>query len=101
MLSRATAAEISRVLAYPKFRILRDAQLELLGDYLPYCETIEKIEPCPILCRDAKDQMLLDLAHSGGADILVTGDQDVLILAAQATFAIETPEAYRQRIGQG
>jgi uncharacterized protein len=98
LLSRATVTELARVLAYAKFKLDPDKCLELLGDYLPYCETIEKIEPCPILCRDAKDQIFLDLAQSGGADILVSGDQDLLVMAGETGFAIETPEAYRIRV---
>jgi putative PIN family toxin of toxin-antitoxin system len=31
-------------------------------------------------CRDPKDDFLLSLAQDGKADILVTGDQDLLIL---------------------
>ena len=98
MISRATAAELTRVLAYPKFKLQSDSRLELLGDYLPYCETIERVEPCPIVCRDAKDQIFLDLAHCGGAEILVSGDQDLLVLADEPTFFIESSEAYRQRV---
>ncbi len=75
IVSRATAAELARVLAYSKFSLQHDRRLELLGDYLPNCETIQEIEPCPIVCRDAKDHIFLDLAHSGRADILVSGDR--------------------------
>jgi predicted nucleic acid-binding protein len=56
------------------------------------------MESCPIVCRDLKDQMFLDLAQSGGADILVSGDEDLLVLVGQTGFAIETPEAYRIRV---
>ena len=49
------------------------------------------------MCRDANDQPFLDLAESGKADLLVSGDQD-LTMAGQTTFLIETPESYRRRI---
>lgn len=98
MISPATARELIRVLAYPKFRLSEQYRLELLAMYLPYCESIDPANKCPIECRDAKDQPLLDLAHSGKADSLVTGDGDLLALAAQAAFVIETPEAYRRRV---
>jgi putative PIN family toxin of toxin-antitoxin system len=98
LISRATAAELTRVLGYPKFRLSPDDRLELLADYLPYCETIEPAERCALVCRDANDQPLLDLAQSGKADLLVTGDQDLLSLTGQTAFLIETPEAYRRRI---
>ena len=98
LISRATAAEVTRVLAYPKFRLTTENRLELLGDYLPYCETVEVTSKCPVVCRDAKDQPLLDLAESGRADSLVTGDEDLLTLAGETSFLIESPEAYRRRV---
>ena len=101
LISRITAAELTRVLAYPKFRLSPDDRRELLSDYLPYCEAIEQTArspiQCPIQCRDKNDQPFLDLAQSANADLLVSGDHDILALAHQTTFIIETPEAYRAR----
>jgi putative PIN family toxin of toxin-antitoxin system len=98
LISRTTAAELTRVLAYPKFRLAPDDRLELLADYLPYCETIELVQRCPVVCRDKLDQPFLDLAQSGKADLLVTGDDDLLALAGQTAFRIESPEDYRRRV---
>jgi putative PIN family toxin of toxin-antitoxin system len=98
IISRATAAELTRILAYPKFRLTADEQLEALASYIPYCEVVEIAKSCPVLCRDAKDQPLLDLAQSGKADLLVTGDEDLLALVGQTEFLIETPEEYRRRV---
>jgi predicted nucleic acid-binding protein len=50
----------------------------------------------PVLCRDPKDQAFLDLAENGKADLLVTGDDDLLVLAGQTAFVVESPEAYRR-----
>ena len=98
LISRATVAELTRVLAYPKFRLSPDGRLELLADYLPFCETIELVERCPAVSWDTSDQPLLDLAESGKADLLVTGDEDLLVLAGKTAFLIETPEDYRRTI---
>ena len=98
LLSRATAAELARILAYPKFRLTAIEQLEALSEYLPYCEEVEVVRSCPVLCRDPKDQPLLDLAQSGKADLLVTGDEDLLALVGQTAFLIESPEDYRSRV---
>jgi putative PIN family toxin of toxin-antitoxin system len=98
LVSRATAAELTRILAYPKFRLTDDEQLEALASYIPYCEAVEIVQSCPVLCRDAKDQPVLDQAQSGKADLLVTGDEDLLALAGQTEFIIETPQEYRRRI---
>jgi putative PIN family toxin of toxin-antitoxin system len=95
--SKATAAELNRVLSYPKFRLSQEDRLELIADYLPYCELVEATTRYPAICRDIKDQLFLDMAHSAGAHFLVSGDQDLLVLAGQTSFLIETPEAYRGR----
>jgi putative PIN family toxin of toxin-antitoxin system len=98
LISRATAAEVTRVLGYPKFQLTSDDRHELLAEYLPYGEVVEVTGRCQQVCRDANDQPFLDLAQSGKADLLVSGDQDLLALAGQTEFLIETPEAYRHRI---
>jgi uncharacterized protein len=97
LVSHETAAELTRVLQYPKFGLSPDDARELQADYLPYCEVIERVRVCPYLCRDANDQPFLDLAHSGKADVLVSGDRDLLALAGKTVFAIETPANYRYR----
>jgi putative PIN family toxin of toxin-antitoxin system len=98
LISRATAEELTRILAYPKFQLSADEQMEALASYIPYCEAVEIAESYPVLCRDAKDQPLLDLAQSGKADLLVTGDEDLLAMAGQTEFLIETPKDYRRRV---
>jgi putative PIN family toxin of toxin-antitoxin system len=45
-------------------------------------------------CRDPKDNMLLELALSGGADLIVTGDKDLLCLHPWRGIAILSPADY-------
>ena len=96
LISRATAAELTRVLGYPKFQLTPDDRRELLAEYLPFCDVVEVRGKCPQVCRDAHDQPFLDLAQCGNADLLVSGDQDLLALSGQTGFLIETPDAYRR-----
>jgi uncharacterized protein len=100
LISRSTAAELTRVLRYPKFDLSSEDAQELLADYLPHCDVIEVVERCGAVCRDPSDQPFLDLAQSGRAELLTSGDQDVLMLAGQTTFLIESPEEYRRRISE-
>jgi putative PIN family toxin of toxin-antitoxin system len=93
LISHATAAELTRVLGYPKFQLFSDDRRELLAEYLPYCEVVEVTGRCQQVCRDANDQPFLDLAQSGKADLLVSGDQDLLALSGQTEFLIETPRS--------
>lgn len=99
--SRDTSAELVRILEYRKFHLTAERRDELLADYLPYCEIVDVTRKCRVTCRDPKDQPFLDLAYCGNADSLVTGDRDLLVLAGQTRFLIETPEEYRRRSGWG
>ena len=96
--SRATIEELTRVLRYPKFQLSSDNRDEVLAEYLPYCEIVKVTRKSKLSCRDKSDQLFLDLAESGKADLLVTGDRDLLALAGQTRFVIETPAAYRARV---
>jgi putative PIN family toxin of toxin-antitoxin system len=81
--STATVQELVRVLAYPKFRLSPAEQDELLADYLPYAETVRIPQPPPMVpeCRDALDLPFLHLAVAGTAQVLVSGDRDLLVIA--------------------
>lgn len=96
LVSTATVQELIRVLAYPKFRLNADEQRELLADYLPWAASVRIPAPPPAIpaCRDPFDAPLLHLAVAGKADVLVSGDQDLLVLAGQTRFAILAPAAF-------
>ena len=93
LVSRATAAELIRVLAYPKFKLAPDEQHDLLADYLPWTE-VARIPELPSkapACRDPHDLPFLQLAFAAKADALITGDADLLVLAPVRKLAIITP----------
>ncbi len=86
--SAATARELMRVLAYPKFKLGAQEQQELLADYLPWAEAVAVPEPPPRVppCRDPHDLPFLHLAVAGRAEALVSGDADLLALAPSFTL---------------
>lgn len=86
------------VLLYPKFRLSAADRGELLADYLPFGEVVRVSRKCAVECRDHNDQMFLDLAQCGKAEVLVSGDKDLLSLAGKTKFLIESPAAYRTRV---
>lgn len=90
--SKATITELIRVLAYPKFKLTRTEQEDLLSDYLPFCETVIMPDQLPVIpeCRDIFNQPFLFLALVGEADYLVTGDHDLLCLANSFSCPIVT-----------
>lgn len=98
--SRATAAELIRVLAYPKFALTAGEQRDLIDDYLPFCESVIIPTPPPAIpeCRDAFDRPFLELALSGSAEALVTGDADLLALAERLAVPIRSPAVFEQLV---
>ena len=99
LLNHQTAHELLRVLAYPKF-CLTPAQVDsTAARYLRYAERVGQSRnraDLPV-CRDAGDQMFIRLADAGQAELLVTGDKDLLELRGETPFIIETLAEYRSR----
>jgi len=100
LVSKITTTELIRVLAYPKFKLDEAARQELLADYLPWCVTVHipnRPPPMPE-CRDPCDQPFLQLAVTGQADYLVSGDRDLLSLDGRIHCPIITGEQLFQML---
>lgn len=93
LVSAFTVQELVRVLAYPKFRLSKAEQEELLADFLPYAQTVRMSQPPPVVpeCRDAMDLPFMRLAVAGQAQVLVSGDRDLLAIAAEFEQASACP----------
>lgn len=95
LLSIATWAELRAVLAREKLaRYIQPGQLE------PYLSQVWKLAeivpiPSPIrACRDPRDDKFLEAAVHGRADLILTGDADLLALHPFRGIAILTPAQY-------
>jgi putative PIN family toxin of toxin-antitoxin system len=99
--SKSTVTELLRVLAYPKFRLSPDEQEILQADYLPICESVSATVPASRVprCRDPHDRPFLFLALAGKADFLVSGDEDLLVLATRFAVPIVKPTELRTVLG--
>jgi putative PIN family toxin of toxin-antitoxin system len=87
--------ELADVLSRPKFDRyinLEDRQqfLRLLGGIVELVPVVVTIHAC----RDPKDDKFLDLAVSGNANLILTGDDDLLALHPFRGIAILTPAQY-------
>ena len=99
--SQVLITELGEVLCRDKFagRILRAglSPREILEDYT---HLTEEVEPKPLdgpVCRDPDDDEVLACAVTGKADMVVSGDADLLILRAFVT--VQPPanvEGFRQ-----
>jgi putative PIN family toxin of toxin-antitoxin system len=81
ILSDTVIDELSNVLSRSKFdrylaKSIRQELLETLVEASLLVQPSESIDEC----RDAKDNKYLELAISGHAESLITGDEDLLVL---------------------
>jgi putative PIN family toxin of toxin-antitoxin system len=96
LVSKATVDELMRVLGYPKFKLDVEEHRELLADSLPYCRTVTIPAKAPRTppCWDPFDLPFLQLAIVGKAEVLVTGDQDLLDIESKLLCPIVTLETF-------
>jgi uncharacterized protein len=96
LVNKQTVNELLRVLTYPKFKLTKAEQGLLLADFLPYAETVAPQDAPADLpaARDCADQMFISLAVVGKAEVLVTGDNDLLVLKDTLAIPIMTLSEY-------
>ena len=86
-------AEIERVLSR-KFRWSADRIAESLFDYLANSISVPISGYIRGVCRDPKDDMVLECAVSSGANLIVTGDRDLLEIDSYRDIRIITARQY-------
>ena len=94
----ATLRELVTKLLSPKIDryVSRERRDALLLQLAPLIEIVEVLQPIRA-SRDPKDDRFLEAAVNGRADVLVTGDKDLLELHPFRGIAILRPAAYVER----
>ncbi len=95
LISVPVLLELAEVLNREKFDkyVTHDERMRFMVGFLRVAEMIETGETIAV-CRDPKDDKLLELAVSGDADFLVTGDKDLLVLNPFRGVKIITPREF-------
>jgi putative PIN family toxin of toxin-antitoxin system len=100
--SPALLAELANVISRPKFdAILVRSNTSRSRTLDELHQLAEVIEPPPLrqpVCRDADDDAVLAVAIAGQADLIVSGDDDLLSLKIYQDIPIVTPAEAVQRI---
>lgn len=93
--SAATLAEIDEVLRRPKFArfLALETRLEFLRRYRDAVRMILVSSPIHA-CRDPLDDKFLEVAVHGQADLVLTGDADLLALDPFQRVRIVTPREF-------
>ncbi len=98
LVSEATMNELADVLARPKFDryislVDRQQFLRLLGRVAEFVPIVYPVREC----RDSKDDKFLEVALNGRADLIISGDADLLDLHPWQGIAILSPAQYLKR----
>jgi len=99
LVSEDTMNELADVLARPKLdhyltlKIRQQFLLEI-GEIAELVPVIQRIRAC----RDSRDDKFLELAVNGEADLILTGDRDLLALNPFRRIAIESPAEYLAKL---
>lgn len=101
LVSEATLEELADVLCRDKFDpyvTIKERQefLRLLGRIAEMVPIIHVVRAC----RDPRDDKFLELAVNGEADLILTGDDDLLSLHPFRGIPILTPASFLERASQ-
>ena len=81
--------EIENVVKRPKFKkYFSENSLNLMQELFQNYGIIINVTSNNSICRDPKDDFLLNLAIDGNADYILTGDKDLLVLEKIGTTKI-------------
>ena len=101
LISLPLLRELSRVLTYPKFApYITPAERTQFLALLTLKGTLTTITVQLAVVRDPKDNFVLELAVSGGASVIISGDADLLTLGSYDSIPIHTPAQFLQDHGQ-
>lgn len=96
MTSRYLLDEFEEILE-TKFGFSRAAAVETRSELEVLARIVEPIE-VPRVCRDPDDDHVLAAAVAGEAELIVTGDRDLLVLKSHGDIEILTPTAAVSRL---
>jgi len=99
LISSRMIEELERVVVRPRLRryFAVEEAAELMDLIQRNALAIDISPPYKAICRDPKDDYLLAMARSAKADLLVTGDEDLLVLNKHGKTRIMKPADFRKK----
>jgi putative PIN family toxin of toxin-antitoxin system len=86
-------AELGRVLSYAKLQryYSEEDRTRFMALVMALSELVELPETIPRICRDPDDDQVIACAVVGEADVIVSGDEDLLVMEQVGRTPILTP----------
>lgn len=101
LISQSVVQELNDVLGRDKFNryVTREERETFLESLIRESELVEITETIET-CRDPKDDRILELAVNGNASLIVTGDDDLLVMNPFRSIQIVTPATLLQLLDE-
>ncbi|AFZ57698.1 putative toxin-antitoxin system toxin component, PIN family [Anabaena cylindrica FACHB-243] len=99
LVSSETLTELERVLSRKKFDnyVSLENRQKLILYLKSIAEMVDVLNPVQV-CRDAKDDKFISLAIDGSANLIITGDEDLLVLNSYQNIHIVSPNNFLAQI---
>ena len=96
-------AELDRVLTYPKLQryYTGEERTRFVALIMALSHVVELPKSIPPICRDPDDDRLIACAIVGRADVIVSGDDDLLALERVGDVPILTATQFLDMLRQG
>jgi len=96
-------AELDRVLTYPKLQsyYTDEERTRFVALAMALSEVVDLPETIPRICRDPDDDLVIACAVVGGADVIVSGDDDLVALERAGGSPILTAARFLDMLEQG
>jgi len=93
LICSAIEAEVVRIMG-AKFRRPPEIVVERMAAFTENATRVVVTGKISGICRDPKDDFILECAVAGNADVIVTGDKDLLSLGMYGSIRIVTARQY-------
>lgn len=95
-------AELDRVLEFPRLRrhITQDERSRFVALLLALSEVMDLPATIPRICRDPDDDRVIACAVVGQADLIISGDHDLLALEQVGRIAIRSASQFLEMLEQ-
>lgn len=77
LMSKETLDELSAVLQRPKFKMTGEDIMRIVSALMETGENVRVTSNFKVISNDPDDDIIINTAHDGNADYLVSGDNDI------------------------
>ena len=95
--------ELDRVVGYPKLQryYTEEERTRFVASLMALSEVVDLPETIPRICRDPHDDRVIACAVGGKADVIVSGDRDLLSLEQVGGILILTAAQFLEMLERG